>query len=168
MSWHRTLPEDVQQALVVDAQTLGDFSGAVERLEVLSRLATRRAIEGMAQGMRTQSEKAALGDTVEPADVEQELLEDKEISLRVDVAIRANKELAKTKRERLDAQDKFEGKAGDMPTPANVVFHVRHVNPARKLAALKRLQRFEEARKFAIENNLDYDQVEVDQMEEPA
>lgn len=172
MGWQDSLPLEVRQALEVDPASLGDFSSAVQRLDVLSNLATRRAIEAVAPEMRGREEVVELGDTVEPPSNEKVYdLDDKEISLRLDVAVRATKELVKAKKERLAAQDLFKDKAEDLPQKQRVEVHVRHVHPVRRLAALKRLKRFEEAAAFAKEAGIAYnaDEMYAEQsQEEPA
>jgi len=157
-AWHNNLPRDIRQALNVDQSTLGDFSEAVERLEILSRLATRRAVEGFGAESWTKEEVVEMGDTIEPPSKKPTKVDDKELSLRFDVAIRANKELAKVKYLRLDAQKKHKQKAADVPERANIVFEVRHTSPERKIEALKRLRRFDEARAVAKEHNIAYEE----------
>lgn len=156
-AWHSNLPAEVRTALAVDKETLGDFSEVVERLEVLSRLASRRAIEGFAADKWKPEEVVEMGDQVEPPSEAPVRVDDKELSLRFDVAIRANKELAKVKALRLDAQKKHKDKASDVPERANIVFEVRHTSPERKIEALKRLKRFEEARELAKQHNIEYE-----------
>lgn len=168
MGWKETLPLEVRQALQIEHSTLGDFSSAIERLDALSSLATRRAVEAVAREMRAQEEVVELGDSVEPGDNGKVYdLDDKEVSLRVDVAVRATKELVKAKKERLAAQEAYSDKANDLPQRAMVEVHVRHVHPVRKLAALKRLKRYAEAEQFAKENNLAYNADETWEQTQP-
>lgn len=157
-AWHTHLPADMKEALNVAKETLGDFSEPVERLEILSRFATRRAVEGMAAEKWTKEEVVEMGGSTEPPEHVPDKCDDKELSLRFDVAIRANKEVIKARAIRLEMQDKYKQKAADKPQAANVVFEVRHTSPERKVEALKKLGRFEEARKLAEAHNLQYEE----------
>jgi hypothetical protein len=157
-AWHKNLPDDVKGALHVDKESLGDFSETVERMEILARLATRRAVEGFAGDKYTQGEVVEMGNTIEPPDQKPATIEEKEQSLRFDVAVRANKELAKVKYLRLDAQKRHKQKAADVPERANIVFEVRHTSPERKIESLKRLKRYDEARALAKQHNIEYEE----------
>jgi hypothetical protein len=156
-AWHRNLPVDMRKALNVEKETLGDFSESVERLEVLARFATRRALEGMGATEFSEGEIVEMGDVVEPP-AAAKVIEEKELSLRFDVAIRANKEVIHAKMIRLDAQKKHKAKASDTPERANITFDVRHTSPERKLEALKKLGRHTEAKELARAHNLEYEE----------
>jgi len=160
--WHDELPQSMREVLRVDRETLGDFSEPVERLEILARFATQRAIEGMAQERYSKGEIVEMGNTIEPPEKEAVGIEEKEISLRFDVAIRANKEVVKARQMRLDMQKKHKDKASDVPVRANVTFDVRHTAPERKIAALKKLRRFDEAKKLAEQHNIEYSEEVVE------
>lgn len=119
--WVKTLPAHIQEAMDIMDDSLNDFAGNVRMAQTITKLAFRRAMEGL-----VEQEKS--GEIVEmdddnfygPADITP-AISDEEVNARLAFAMKANKETSKLKEQRIRIMDEFSG-VRDLPKPANVNF----------------------------------------------
>jgi len=163
--WEDTLPASIQALLDVRDSELGDFAEAVRSQTVLSRLAYKRALEAAAVETYTGGEIVEMGDSTEPPG-SAPILKDRDITARIDVALKANKSLVDIKQARLDAMEKFKEKASDKPKPASITFHRAETSPSILVRRLLILGRKDEAKQVAKDNRLDWAEFEKATQEE--
>jgi hypothetical protein len=157
--WEDTLPASIQLLLDVKDEELGDYAETIRKQTIISRLAYKRAVEGVALGEYNTQEIVEMGDSTEPPDNAQ-VLKDRDITARLELATKANKALVDIKTARLDAIEKFKDKASDTPKPANITFHRTETSPSLLVRRLLILGRTAEARTVAKDNGLDWAQFE--------
>lgn len=158
--WHQSLPPEVLDMLRMSHDELNDFSAATTRMEALSKMAFRRAVESVATEQQEDG-AAAWGDE---DSLEAAQWREKKTSGRIALAISAHKELVKAKTTRLEALDKYE-KAEDAPKPAMIQFSAKMPSPREAVERLIHMGRLTEARKNAkvlgIEHEFDWEDVPV-------
>jgi hypothetical protein len=151
--WHRKLPPEIQDMLSMDGQDADEFTAPVLRMEALSRLTFRRAIEAVADDeadpdlIASDEEDAPLFES--PQDkLAKEQWREKRVEGRLDLTARIHKELVKAKWLRLEAKDRFE-KLDDTPKPANLHFNVAAPTPQQIVQRLLNMGDYLGARKQA-------------------
>jgi hypothetical protein len=158
--WHHQLPPEVLDMLRMSHDELNDFAGTVARMEALSKISFRRAVEAVAQ---EQTDEASDVWAADP-DKQWEALKFREqkVQQRMALAISAHKELIKAKYNRLDALDKY-NKAQDAPKPALIQFTAKMPEPRESVQRLINMGRLEEAKKqakvYQIEHEFDFSDV---------
>lgn len=157
--WVKSLPNYIREALDVIDDSLNDFSGNVRMAETLAKLAFRRAVSAIVEETEPKQDYVELEDY--EANGEELDLKDREliVAARIDQAIRANKEAAKMKEQRVRMIDEFT-EVTDMPKPANLTFTVLEPTKRDKIEKLKYLGFYKEA--AAIEEELAYEDDEAD------
>ncbi len=157
--WEDTLPESIQALLEVRDNELGDFAESVRSQTVLARLAYKRALEGAATEAYSAGEVVEMGDTTEPP-ASAPVMRDRDITERINTAVKANKALVEIKKARLEAIEQFQEKASDKPKPAAITFHRVETSPSILIRRLLILGRKEEAQQVAKDNGLAWSQFE--------
>lgn len=159
--WHQSLPPEVLDMLRMSHDKLNDFAEATARLEALSKLSFRRAVESVAQEQKEQGAEA-WGEGEDERAFEKAQWREKKTSGRISLAISAHKELVKAKMSRLEALDKYE-KAEDAPKPALIQFSAKMPQPHEAVERLIHMGRLTEARRNAkvlgIEHEFDWEDV---------
>lgn len=119
--WVKTLPAHIQEAMDIMDDSLNDFAGNVRMAQTITKLAFRRAMEGIVEQERA-------GEFVEMAEDEPfygppdaPTITDEEVNNRLAFAMKANKEAAKMKEQRIRIMEEFSN-VKDLPKPANVKF----------------------------------------------
>lgn len=153
--WEDTLPASIQMLLEVKDEELGDYAESIRKQTIISRLAYKRAVEGVALGEYQAQEIVEMGNSTEPPD-NAPVLRDRDITSRLELATKANKALVDIKTARLDALEKFKEKASDQPKPANITFHRTETSPSLLIKRLLILGRTAEAMAVAKDNGLDW------------
>jgi hypothetical protein len=156
--WQKRLPPEMLEMLTMPVEELNDFSGPVQRLEVLSRIAFRRAVESVVEDDETS------GATMW-AEATDKVIEarEKKTQGRMALAINSQKALTDAKFTRLDAQEKFK-KAKDILRPAMIQFSAKLPTPYESVARLVNMGKMKEARQTAKTYKIEeeFDWVEVD------
>jgi hypothetical protein len=156
--WHAALPPEVLDMLRMSQEELNDFSGTVVRMEALSKMSFRRAVEAVAEEQLGQGADAWEAET----DFERAKHREQKVHNRMALAISAHKELIKAKYNRLDALDKY-NKAQDAPRPALIQFSAKMPEPKEAVERLIHMGRLEEARRNAkvlgVEHEFDWSDV---------
>lgn len=140
--WVKSLPNYIREALDVIDGSLNDFAGNVRMAETLAKLTFRRAVSAIVEEGEPTKDYVELNDYTsdEPTVKDRELI----VAARIDQAIRANKEAAKMKEQRVRMIDEFM-EVTDMPKPANLTFTVLEPTKRDKIEKLKYLGFFKEA-----------------------
>jgi hypothetical protein len=147
--WHQHLPPEILDMLKLDAAQLNDFAGTVARMEALSKITFRRAVEAVADEQREgdDAEEDPLG------------VKERKVQGRLALSISAHKELIKAKFARLDAQQQFE-QAVDAPKPTLIHFSAKLPSPKETVERLINMGRFDDAKKAAqihkVEHEFDW------------
>jgi len=147
--WISSLPQHIQEALDVIDESLNDFAGNVRIAETLGKIAFRRAIDAVAAQSRAEE-----GDYVETEDdlgpIGTTLIPDVEVNARMDIALRANREAARIKEQRVRMIDEFT-EVTDMPKPANLNFHVIRSSKSEQAKKMRAIGLNKEAEALEVE-----------------
>jgi len=145
----------------VEDSELGDFSEAVRNSTVLMRLSMRRALKGVAQAEYSKAEIVEMGDTAPVPDIDPaDIICEKAVNKRLEIADRASRTLADVKMRRLEALEKFKEKAEDKPKPANIVFTRAQTSPTHLIMRYIQFNRIDEAKTVASDHGMDWTKFE--------
>lgn len=162
-SWQDKLPRDILDAIQLPSEELNDFAGPITRMDILSRITFKRALEAVAREQEEPEDH--WGDYVDKDKEEGRppALPSESATEALKLTVAAHKELVRAKFIRLDAMDRFKG-AQDKPEPANINFEVRLPSTTEAVQRFINMGRYEEARKVAklhrIEHEFDWEALE--------
>jgi hypothetical protein len=158
--WEDALPDEMKQMLEVTDTDLDDTTDGLRRMEALTRVSYRRALEGVAQQQYTQGEIVEMGDDRDVPVISP--LSDKDVSKRVEVYLAAEKSLLEQKKMRIELKEKHADKVKDKPKPANLTFQITAPSARNQIQKLIRLGRTKDAHDLAKYHGLDYAELEAE------
>jgi hypothetical protein len=114
--WLESLPPNVREALTLTSDLIENFASNAQIAEALNQLAFRRAVDGM----------------IDPD------LTEIDVSMRMTMALKANRLAAQIKQQRLEVLREFDH-VQDVPKPMSVEYNVRLTDVDERIRRLRAL-----------------------------